>query len=107
MPGPRGAQWLPSDPAHLAAKIRGMAFGEVLDSSGVGAGGMTATSTAGGVGDGHAALPRPPHPAGPWGHPARCLARGALLPAPRLGQAPEHGGECWGGHATNTAPLLR
>lgn len=48
----------------------------------------------GGVGDSHAALRRPAHPAHPWGHPAWSLERGRLLPAPRLGQAPEHRGEC-------------
>ena len=53
----------------------------------------------GGVGDGDAALRRPPRPAGPGSHPARRLERGRLLPAPRLGQAPEHRGECAAGRA--------
>lgn len=54
---------------------------------------LTAAPAAGGVGDGHAALPGPPHPAAPWGHPAWCLEGGPLLLAPRLGQTAEHSGE--------------
>jgi len=60
--------------------------------------------SAGGVGDGHAALRHPPGAAGPGGHPARRLARGGLLPAPGLGQAPEHGGECVGGMGCPQTP---
>lgn len=66
---------------------------------------LMAAPAVGGVGDGHAALPRPAHPAGPWGHPAWSLEGGPLLLAPRLGQAAEHSGECRCPVSAYPAPL--
>ncbi|XP_031448284.1 sodium-dependent serotonin transporter-like [Phasianus colchicus] len=66
---------------------------------------LMAAPAVGGVGDSHAALPRPAHPAGPWGHPAWSLEGGPLLLAPRLGQAAEHSGECRCPISAYSAPL--